>query len=161
VETDDGLALVDTGMGLADLAAPRARLGGFFATVIRPRPDPDETAVRRVEKLGFAAADVRHIIVTHLDLDHARGIPDFPRATVHAYRPEHDAAQARATLNERGRYRPIQWRDARWALHDADGQGEGWMGFTAVRPLPGLDIALVPLVGHTRGHCGVAVRDDE
>src|SRR5262249_17897106 len=112
-------------------------------------------------KLGFKPDDVRHIVVTHLDLDHAGGIPDFPRATVHAYRPEHDAAQARATYNERNRYKPAQWRDATWALHDTHGQGEPWFGFTAVKPLPDLDIALVPLVGHTRGHCGVAVRDDD
>jgi glyoxylase-like metal-dependent hydrolase (beta-lactamase superfamily II) len=43
-------------------------------------------------------------------------------------------------------------------IHDDDGQGEDWFGFRAVRPILGLDIALVPLIGHTRGHCGVAVR---
>jgi glyoxylase-like metal-dependent hydrolase (beta-lactamase superfamily II) len=160
VESNDGLVLVDTGMGLADLAAPGQRLGRAFAAVVRPSLDPAGTAVRRVEALGFEAADVRHILVTHLDLDHAGGIPDFPGATVHAYRPEHGAAQARATYNERNRYKPGQWQGAKWALHDADGQGEGWFGFTAVKPLAGLDIAIVPLVGHTRGHAGIAVRDD-
>ncbi len=160
VETGDGLALVDTGIGLADVATLRRRMGWAFTTLVRPRPDPEETAVRRIEKLGFSAADVRHILVTHLDLDHAGGIPDFPQATVHAYRPEHDAAQARATYNERSRYRPAQWRDARWALHDVDGEGDGWLGFAAVKPIPGLDLALVPTIGHTRGHCAVAVRGD-
>src|SRR5262249_30927368 len=83
VETDDGLVLVDTGCGLADLADPRARLGWMFTNIVRPATDPSGTAVRQVEALGLKAADVRHIVVTHLDLDHAGGILDFPNATVH------------------------------------------------------------------------------
>jgi glyoxylase-like metal-dependent hydrolase (beta-lactamase superfamily II) len=159
VETRDGLALVDSGIGLGDMAALRQRMGWGFTNVARPRADPDDTAVRRIERLGFHASDVRHILVTHLDLDHAGGIPDFPGATVHAYRPEHDAAHARATYNEKNRYRPHQLRGAKWALHEPDGQGDGWFGFAAVKPLLE-DLAIVPLVGHTRGHAAIAVRDD-
>src|SRR5262249_21625286 len=37
--------------------------------------------------------------------------------------------------------------------------GEPWFGFECVRQLSGLppEILLVPLAGHTRGHCGVAI----
>ena len=35
--------------------------------------------------------------------------------------------------------------------------GEEWCGFGAVTAV-GDDVVLVPLHGHTRGHCGVAVR---
>jgi glyoxylase-like metal-dependent hydrolase (beta-lactamase superfamily II) len=44
-----------------------------------------------------------------------------------------------------------------------DPQGDEWFGFTAVRELPGVeaDIRLVPLIGHTVGHTGVAVRDGD
>jgi glyoxylase-like metal-dependent hydrolase (beta-lactamase superfamily II) len=35
--------------------------------------------------------------------------------------------------------------------------GEEWLGFESVTVL-GDDVLLVPLRGHTRGHCGVAVR---
>ena len=35
--------------------------------------------------------------------------------------------------------------------------GDDWFGFDAVTAL-GDDVLLVPLRGHTRGHCGVAVR---
>jgi glyoxylase-like metal-dependent hydrolase (beta-lactamase superfamily II) len=40
--------------------------------------------------------------------------------------------------------------------------GEPWFGFGAVHPLQGLpdEVLLVPLIGHTRGHSGVAVRAD-
>lgn len=45
VETVDGLVLVDTGIGLADIANPAERLGRDFLTLVRPILDPDETAV--------------------------------------------------------------------------------------------------------------------
>jgi glyoxylase-like metal-dependent hydrolase (beta-lactamase superfamily II) len=158
IESDDGLVLVDTGIGTADIADVGGRLGPLFRHLIRPRSDPSSTARARIEALGFSRADVRHIIPTHLDLDHAGGFPDLPGARVHVYRPEHDAAMARRTAKERNRYRPHQLAGVSWVFHEADGQGEDWFGFRAVKPLEGLDIALVPLIGHTRGHCGVAVR---
>jgi len=160
VESGDGLVLVDTGFGLADLAEPARHLGGAFAALVRPSLDPAGTAVRQVEALGFRASDVRHIVVTHLDLDHAGGIADFPDATVHCFRPEHDAATARRTLIEKNRYRPHQIRGARFVLHEPSGEGDRWFGFAAVKPLAVPGIAIVPLVGHTRGHAGVAVEGD-
>jgi glyoxylase-like metal-dependent hydrolase (beta-lactamase superfamily II) len=162
VETDAGLALVDTGISAAEAEDPKRWLGRFFAIFANPEPLPELAAVRQVERLGFKAADVKHIFVTHLDLDHAGGIPDFPAAKVHIYGVEHDAAMARATVNERNRYKPHQWKDAAWVRHAPDGQGDEWFGFAAVKqPIPGMDIAIVPLVGHTRGHCGIAVRDTD
>jgi glyoxylase-like metal-dependent hydrolase (beta-lactamase superfamily II) len=161
VETNDGLVLVDSGIGLRDLADPRGRLGGGVMTIARPSLDPAGTAIRQLERLGFKPADVRHIAVTHLDFDHAGGILDFPGATVHCYRPEHEAAVARSTLRERERYKPHQIEGARFELHAPDGEGDRWFGFAAVKPLAGLDLALVPLIGHTRGHAGIAVRGED
>jgi glyoxylase-like metal-dependent hydrolase (beta-lactamase superfamily II) len=36
----------------------------------------------QVQRLGFDPRDVRHIVLTHLDFDHAGGLDDFPHATV-------------------------------------------------------------------------------
>ncbi len=163
VETDDsGLVLVDSGLGLADVA-DRSRLGRAYSRVFRPKLDPAITAIRQIEGLGFRADDVRHILLTHLDVDHAGGLSDFPAARVHVCADEHAAAMARATSNERQRYRPTQWAHGPdWALYRL-GDGEGWFGFDAVRALPGLpdDILAIPLLGHTRGHSGIAVRDGD
>lgn len=159
IETGAGLVLVDTGIGLADIQQPRERLGAGFGAIARPVLDPKETAIYQVEQLGFAPSDVRHIVLTHLDLDHAGGLSDFPAATVHVYRPEHDAAKARATLRERERYRPAQWAHGpRFRLYDAG--GERWFGFERVCALEGLspEILLVPVTGHSRGHAAIAVR---
>ena len=161
LETDaSGLVLVDTGIGLADVAQPRARLGTVFTAVVRPRTDPAATAIRQVEALGFAATDVRHIIATHLDVDHAGGLPDFPDATVHVHAIEKGVALARATVADRQRYRPGHFAHGpRWSPYDAI-SAEPWFGFPAVRSLPGLpdDILTIPLPGHSAGHAAIAVR---
>lgn len=155
VERAEGLLLVDSGLGTADIASP-TRLGRPFVSVVRPALDLAETAVRQVEALGFNAADVRDIVLTHLDLDHAGGIGDFPLARVHVDRTEFAAAR-HPKLSERSRYRSVQWsHDPEFVTHAAE--GDRWFGFESVRAV-GDDVLLVPLRGHSRGHCGVAVRD--
>jgi glyoxylase-like metal-dependent hydrolase (beta-lactamase superfamily II) len=160
VETEVGLVLVDTGIGTEDVRDPAGRLSPLMPIFGRPRCDIEECAVSRVRQLGFRVEDVRHLVPTHLDLDHAGGLPDFPAATVHIHEAEHAAAMNPRTLVERERYRQIQWRHGpRWSLH-APG-GDSWLGFQSVRPIPGCDdVLLIPLHGHTRGHCGVAVRTE-
>lgn len=159
VERADGLLLVDTGFGTGDLADPR-RLGRPFVAALRPALQAGETARARVEALGHRVEDVTDIAVTHLDLDHAGGIGDFPRARVHVFAAELDAA-LHPGLRERARYVAAQWAHGpRWERHEAG--SDDWFGFAGVRVLGndvlGDDVLLVPLHGHTRGHCGVAVR---
>jgi glyoxylase-like metal-dependent hydrolase (beta-lactamase superfamily II) len=159
VETDDGIVLIDTGLGLEDIARPADRLSTTFRHLVRPVLDPAETALRQLEQLGFQRSDVRHIIPTHLDVDHVGGLADFPDAVVHVFADEYAAATQPRSDRERHRYRRQQWaHQPRWAIYRE--QGERWFGFPAVRSLKGVsdDILLIPLPGHTRGHCGVAVR---
>ncbi len=162
VETADALVLVDTGLGQAEVRDPGRRLGGLIQALLRPRLDPAETAIAQVRALGFKPEDVRHVVVTHLDVDHAGGLGDFPWAQVHVSEAEHSAAMNPATWYEAHRYRTAQWaHEPAWVRH-APG-GEAWMGFEGVQALlPGEpDVLLVPLTGHTRGHCGIAVRTAE
>lgn len=163
VEDGSNLILVDTGYGLHDVASPRSRLSPFFLALLAPELREEMTAVRQIEALGFDPRDVRHIVLTHLDFDHAGGLDDFPHATVHMLAAERDAAMARRTTLDRMRYRPEQWStSAAWRAYEY-GTGDEWFGFDRVRVLDGVtsDIALVPLIGHTYGHAGVAVRRDE
>jgi glyoxylase-like metal-dependent hydrolase (beta-lactamase superfamily II) len=158
VETSSGLVLVDTGLGLHDVENPSQRLGNGFLFLTRPRLDPEETAVRQIERLGFSRNDVRHIIVTHLDLDHAGGLADFPAAQVHLLEQEYAAAITPKSFTARYRYRTSQWQhEPNWIRYQV--QGESWFGFECVRQMNGLppEILLVPLTGHTHGHTGVAV----
>lgn len=157
IEAPDGLVLVDAGLGAADLKDP-SRLG-VMRHLLNNTGDPAESALHQVRAVGFQPADVRHIVLTHMDLDHAGGVADFPHATVHVWAEELDAARHRRTPTERSRYRPAQWElHANWKTHRL-ADGEAWMGFDAVRAMDGLppELLLVPLPGHTAGHLGVAL----
>ena len=133
IEAGDSLVLVDTGFGADDAAHPYRRLGVPFTAAFRPQADAAETAVERIRGLGLDPTDVRHIACTHLDLDHAGGLPDFPDAEVHVFAPEHDAA-VHPKLRERPRYPPCHFEHGpNWAAHDVD--GDTWFGFESIRVL--------------------------
>jgi glyoxylase-like metal-dependent hydrolase (beta-lactamase superfamily II) len=156
VETDGGLVLVDSGFGLRDCADP-SRIG-VTRHLLRPRFDPEETAARQIQRMGFEIADVRHIVTTHFDIDHIGGLADFPDARIHVTAAEVAGAMTSPDRVERFRYRPVQWAHGPDIVtHDPD--GESWRGFPAAKELdeiaPG--IVLISLPGHSRGHACVAV----
>lgn len=160
IETErDGLVLVDTGFGTRDIAGATG-LSGPFRALCGPRLADDETALAQVAQLGYAPADVRHVVVTHLDLDHAGGLADFPHAKVHLHAREHAAAVARRHFKERERYLSSHWAHGpAWEVYTED--GDTWRGLPAITRLRHLDadVGLVPMHGHTRGHSAVIVRD--
>jgi len=158
LETQNGLILVDTALGTRDYLRPTLPVRGFTAANRMPC-DLEETAVRRVQQLGFAPRDVQHIVMTHLHIDHTGGLPDFPDAQVHIHQPEYATA-----MHPRGplawvEYIPAHWAHGpHWTLHsEATGI---WFGFESIRVLSdeSYEVLLIPLPGHTPGHCGVALR---
>jgi len=160
IETPNhGLVLIDTGLGTLDIQSPKKRLNiGHF--LLNAKLDVNETALYQIQKLGFSAQDVKNIILTHLDYDHSGGIADFPDAKVHIFAPEFIAAMVPTTLLEKLRYRPSHWSHSpHWMVHQLS-DGENWFGFECVKTLDNLppEILLIPLIGHTWGHCGVAVQ---
>lgn len=159
IEADDGLVLVDTGFGVDDTRKPR-QLGAVFA-LMRPRAEIGETALKQVEALGFKADDVKRIVTTHLDPDHSGGLPDFPLAEVHVFADELDAAMDPG-WRDRPRYRRAHWKhNPQWIRHRVE--GDEWFGFDGARILPGLgaEMLMVPLIGHTLGHTGIAIQTGE
>lgn len=157
VETDRGLVLVDTGFGHGDIAEPGPRLGPS-RHLIKPALDAGETAASQVEALGFDRSDVRHIVVTHFDIDHIGGLSDFPDAQVHTTAAEVLGAITAPNASERRRFRSAQWAHGP-KLVEHTPTGEPWRGFAAAKELTEIadGIALVALPGHTRGHAAVAV----
>jgi glyoxylase-like metal-dependent hydrolase (beta-lactamase superfamily II) len=156
IETPRSLVLVDSGFGTRDME-DLSRLG-LANLVINAQADPLRPAIRQLEGLGFKASDVSDIVCTHLDRDHAGGLPDFPRAKVHVMPAERDAASRPRSLMERERYRRCHFEHGpRWVTHEPN--GARWFGLECIGDLPDLprEIVMVPLRGHTRGHCGVAV----
>jgi glyoxylase-like metal-dependent hydrolase (beta-lactamase superfamily II) len=158
VEAEQGLILVDTGFGTRDVEDPYGRLSPLFVQMNRIQFDRRFTALEQVRNRGFSPRDVRHIVLTHLDFDHAGGLEDFPHATVHVLQEEMAAARARDGFKARRRYRPEQWDEVRdWRFYRSG--GDRWFGFEAVRDIEGLppELLMVPLPGHSAGHAGIAI----
>lgn len=160
VESNEGLILVDCGMGRKDYTGPSLLMRIFIYLMGIPS-NIEETAAYQVQQLGYEISDVRHIVLTHLHLDHAGGLPDFPEASVHIYRTEYEAHKNPRTLLERGYDRSHWAHGPNWVVHG--GEVEDWYGFDSHRIIEGLEpeIRLVPLPGHTRGHCSVAVATEK
>ncbi|MGL4464594.1 MAG: MBL fold metallo-hydrolase [Planctomycetia bacterium] len=154
IEDDAGLALVDAGVGLRDVADPEARIGRAIIDAAGFQFDESQTAYRRIEALGLRPDAVRHVVLSHGDPDHAGGLADFPGATVHVGSEELAAIEPCSP-----RYRAAQF-DHRplWQAHGTSSRD--WFGLEA-RPLElgfAVDVLLIPLFGHTLGHCGVAIQ---
>jgi len=107
--------------------------------------------------LGYKPEDVKHIIQTHLHIDHAGGLPDFPHAQIHVLKAEYDHI-----LSHHGwEYHSEHWaHHPNWVLHET--RGGKWYDFDALQLAEfEPEIWLVPLVGHTPGHMGVASKQEQ
>jgi glyoxylase-like metal-dependent hydrolase (beta-lactamase superfamily II) len=162
LELADGLVLVDTGFGTS-AATDHRQVGALFRVPFQPQLELGETAATQIRELGFSSSDVRHVVLTHLDIDHAGALPDFPGAEVHVSAREH-AVMSAPPLRERLRYAlaaPFLAHGPRWTTHDPG--GDHWQGFESVQVLSSADteVLMIPLPGHSLGHTGIAVRDGE
>jgi Zn-dependent hydrolases, including glyoxylases len=156
VETNHGPVLVDTGFGTRDYLFP-SRSMNFFLLLMRASRDVHETAFHQVQRLGFRPEDVQHIIQTHLHLDHAGGLPDFPHAQIHVLKDEYEHVRSHRSWE----YHPEHWaHGAKWVLHEV--KRDKWFDFDAIK-LIGFEpeIRFVPLIGHTPGHTAVAIKQGQ
>jgi glyoxylase-like metal-dependent hydrolase (beta-lactamase superfamily II) len=151
LETDEGLILVDTGLGMQDILYPSQRLSFTFRLIMNAVFDTNETALKQIEGLGFSKIDVKYIICTHLHEDHAGGINDFPEAEV--LLPEKEYMAVFTTPSTGAGYSFKQLKNIKW--HSILVGGETWHGFTTQKVFN--DIYLVDLEGHTLGQCGVLI----
>jgi len=158
IESDDGLVLVDTGLGTRDYVHAPGILQIFKLVTIVPL-DPEEAAIRQIARLGFQPEDVHHIVLTHMHFDHAGGLPDFPWAKVHVHKREYEAFKSGRIhrWTDGGYNRRILDHKPDVALYE--GTGEKWYDFEAIRLPFEPEMYLIPLFGHSAGHCGVAVKD--
>ncbi len=157
LEDQSGLALIDTGIGLLDVQNPVERLGQELIDMAGYQFNERDTAVRRIESLGFAVEQVKHIVLTHCDPDHTGGLADFLNADIHVAQEELSHA-----LSGHLRYVPRQFaHSSKWNAYTKSKRE--WFGLEA-RPVEigfAFEVLLIPLFGHTLGHCGVAVQNGD
>ena len=150
IEHDNGLVLVDTGLH-PDLATDTSRLGALDAMFdIHLPADGSGTVGPALQAAGFDAAQVSHLVMTHLHFDHSGGMVEVPNAQVVVHANEW-AALGNDLLVELGIYNPADadlGHDRLEVDDDHDLFGDG-------------TITCLQTPGHTPGHQSVRVQTEE
>ncbi len=154
LETNAGLVLCDTGFPdyqeLSALAQKKMK-------IMQSQYTQNDLCTHQITELGFKIEDVKHIFLTHADIDHSGALIHFPKAQVHIHQAE---AAYFKHIPLRYRFRYFQETLACTTNLTIHGQfGENWNGFQSVYPISELhdEICLIPLLGHAAGHCGVGI----
>ncbi|WP_411898315.1 MBL fold metallo-hydrolase [Elizabethkingia occulta] len=154
IQEDNKLILIDTGIGLLDTQQPVERIGQQLVDMVGYRFSEDLTAILQIKNLGFAPQQVTDCIISHMDNDHIGGVADFPQATVHVGAEEFDSFNS-------GNPRYIKLPMAHLpTIKTYAKTTDEWYGFEArkIETDTEAEIYLIPLFGHTEGHCGIAIK---
>lgn len=156
IKEGDRLMLVDTGIGIEDSRRPNERIGEELVRIVGYQFNEQLTAFRQIEAMGFDPGSVTDCIISHLDNDHIGGVPDFPQAVVHLSREEYDSF---LTGHPRYLSLPLAHQPT---IKTYPESGLRWNGLELrqVETNSGVEVFLVPLWGHTEGHCGVLIRSE-
>ncbi|MGW4561219.1 N-acyl homoserine lactonase family protein [Streptomyces sp. NPDC004561] len=150
IEHDEGLLLFDSGLASEAAGDPAGAYGPLAAMFEMHFPEACRLD-RQLEALGFSAADVKRVVLSHAHFDHTGGLQHFPHAEGFIGAGElryarnadsHTAAFFRnQDLEAAAR---IQWNELP-AGYDHDMFGDG-------------SVTLLSLPGHTPGALGLQLR---
>ena len=139
IETDDGWVIFDTGCDprvIDDIEGVWGRLASAFDIEMTAADHP----LARLAENGIPLEDVRHVVVSHLHMDHAGGVRFFPDAEIHLQRAEMRWAYQPDRLGAAGFLRSdFDHPELNYVLHEGDAQ-----------IVPGVNVVLTD--GHTPGH---------
>jgi N-acyl homoserine lactone hydrolase len=155
-----GTVLVDTGYHASVAVDPKQNLGRFGAFISRGiQMDPEDAVAAQLRRRGVDPADVGVVVMTHLHLDHASAMSEFPQATFLISREEWDAATDSQPW--RHGYVPRQFDhafDYRLVDFDSD-EADSFSSFGRAFDVFGDgSVRIVYTPGHTLGHMSVVVR---
>jgi N-acyl homoserine lactone hydrolase len=156
-----GLVLVDTGFHASVAVDPKKNMGPILGRLLfgAARMAPDEGMPDQLHARGFDPNDVKVVVMTHLHVDHASGVAQFPDATFIVTRREWESATEGKQLT-RG-YVPRQFDHAfDWRTIDFDGdEVSSYKSFGRTLDLFGDgSVHLCYTPGHTLGHMSLVVR---
>jgi glyoxylase-like metal-dependent hydrolase (beta-lactamase superfamily II) len=87
-----GAILVDTGLHPSVATDPKENFGSLGARFGHPSLAPGEDAASQLRERGLEPGEVPTVVMTHLHLDHASGISEFPNSTFVVSETEWQAA---------------------------------------------------------------------
>lgn len=77
-----GALLIDTGLHPSVAVDPKQNFGRLLGWVYRGiKMNAEQAAPAQLRARGLDAADVRYVLMTHMHVDHASAISEFPNAT--------------------------------------------------------------------------------
>lgn len=153
-----GPLLVDTGFHPSVLDGVRANMGRAGKLLYTVRTAREQLVAAQLEARGIGATDVRTVVMTHLHIDHASAVSEFPAATFVVDRREWEAARERGW---RGGYHARQFDHAfDWRAVDYGAASiDSFATFGASFDLFGDgSVRLLATPGHTAGHQSVLLR---
>lgn len=94
---DQGPLLLDTGLHHSFNESRFGNFGPVLGTMVRGRTEPGKDVRSQLEAMGIRCGDIRHVLISHLHLDHPSGLPYFAGSSypeVYVDRDELRAAEA-------------------------------------------------------------------
>jgi N-acyl homoserine lactone hydrolase len=154
-----GLILIDTGFHASLAVDPKANLGPVLGRVFNPMMGPDDGMPDQLRARGLDPKKVAVVVMTHLHVDHASGVSQFPDATFVVSEREWRSATEEKGLT--GGYVRRQFDHAfDWRTIDFGGDDvSSFASFGRTLDLFGdgsVRLAYTP--GHTLGHMSVVLR---
>jgi N-acyl homoserine lactone hydrolase len=157
-----GPLLVDTGLHASVAVKPAASFGRLATLAFRDlQMDAGQALPAQLRERGIDPARVATVVMTHMHVDHASGISEFPYATFVVSRAEWDAATTQGRLHG---YVTRQFDHAfDYRLVDFDAASDdgpaSFSGFARSFDLFGDgSVRAVYTPGHTLGHMSVVAR---
>ena len=154
-----GPILIDTGFHPSVAVNPKENLGRLALLVFKDlKMDPGQAVAAQLREKGIQPADVKVVVMTHLHMDHASAISEFPEATFVVSKLEWEAATSqgqregyvRRQFDHGFDYRLLDFDDRGAASFSGFGRSFDLFGDGSVRTV------FTP--GHTEGHMSVVLR---
>ena len=155
-----GPVLIDTGLHPPCAVDPKQNLGRVGALAFGGlRMEPRQAVAEQLRERGIEAGDVRLVVMTHLHIDHASAMSEFPNATFVFSSREWEAATEPRSWRHGYRprqfdhgfdYRTLDFENGDTSSYSSFGRSFDLFGDGSVRAL------YTP--GHTHGHMSVALR---
>jgi N-acyl homoserine lactone hydrolase len=153
-----GPILIDTGLHpscATDVAANMGRAGKLLYEV---RMDHDQPLRFQLPGRGVETADIGIVIMTHLHIDHASAVSEFPGATFLVDKREWEAAVVGGTLegyHQRQFDHAFDWRTLDYGADPV----QSFSGFAKSLDLfADGSVRVISTPGHTAGHQSVVLR---